>query len=397
MEQLISKNLLKFKNFKKFRDGIERFRKIAIFLYGNVKFAFKTLSKNSNELALWLKTLHPISTKEYRMRRQPVLPIEEIPPDETYYLGYVIEKELEEKIKHNPTDQIIRQEEEKRKEIVQRGENNHKAYLASDHLDVYVATSMRERHEYRYVNSIIKDIFNSRVLAPLKLRVFDPTQAYCKDRVDKGLSEALMLRRARCTIYLAQESDTFGKDSELASTLAQGKPVIAFVPKADDKFCDKLIDELKDLNPDISEVEIILKQLKAFNSSLAWENFEVQSWLKSPEEADLNAVKELFYKIVGQHYDKRAKMLCEIHPLGIQVHIETGVANGVLVARTTQDCARLISRIITNTMEFRLEVKREAEGEYLHLIEEITGCIFRVVTGDAMLTNTFWNYYISGF
>jgi hypothetical protein len=50
-----------------------------------------------------------------------------------------------------------------------------------------------------------------------------PTQAYCSDRIDKGIAEALMLKRAQCTIYLAQESDTLGKDSELASTLAQGK------------------------------------------------------------------------------------------------------------------------------------------------------------------------------
>ena len=48
----------------------------------------------------------------------------------------------------------------------------------------------------------------------------------------EGLAEALMLRRAACTIYFAQENDTLGKDSELASTLAQGKPVIAFVPAA---------------------------------------------------------------------------------------------------------------------------------------------------------------------
>lgn len=39
-----------------------------------------------------------------------------------------------------------------------------------------------------------------------------------------------MLKRARCTIYMAQETDTFGKDSELATTLAQGKPVIVFCP-----------------------------------------------------------------------------------------------------------------------------------------------------------------------
>src|SRR5207249_585684 len=38
---------------------------------------------------------------------------------------------------------------------------------------------------------------------------------------------------AQCTVYSVQDTDTLGKDSELAATLAQGKPVIAFVPTID--------------------------------------------------------------------------------------------------------------------------------------------------------------------
>src|SRR5205085_11019375 len=78
-------------------------------------------------------------------------------------------------------------------------------------------------------------------LRALKLRYFDPTQSDCTSRIDKGLVEALMLKRASCTVYLVQESDTLGKDSELASTLAQGKPVIAFVPSLDvDEYAKKI-------------------------------------------------------------------------------------------------------------------------------------------------------------
>jgi len=40
-----------------------------------------------------------------------------------------------------------------------------------------------------------------------------------------------MLQRATLTIYNAGSQDTMGKDSELAATLAQGKPVIVFVPE----------------------------------------------------------------------------------------------------------------------------------------------------------------------
>src|SRR5205807_9604853 len=80
------------------------------------------------------------------------------------------------------------------------------------------------------VSELGRMIFDHPTIRDLKLRWFDPTQAYCVERIDKGLAEALMLKRAKCTVYLVQETDTLGKDSELASTLAQGKPVIAFVP-----------------------------------------------------------------------------------------------------------------------------------------------------------------------
>ena len=101
-------------------------------------------------------------------------------------------------------------------------------------MDVYVATSMRKPIDFWNVHHFASKLFTSPLLKDLKLRWFDPTQAYCPNRLDKGLVEALMLKRARCTIYLAQESETLGKDSELATTLVQGKPVIAYVPSLKD-------------------------------------------------------------------------------------------------------------------------------------------------------------------
>ena len=154
-------------------------------------------------------------------------------------------------------------------EYLKIGKRNHIAYLSSDHLDVYVATSMRLEHEYIFVNRFVSNVFSKEILAKLKIRWFDPTQAYCDDRIDKGLSEALMLKRAKCTLYLVQESDTFGKDSELASTLAQGKPVVAYVPNGNRKYVDDLLSNLCKLNPDKAPIDIILEQLEVFKPSLA--------------------------------------------------------------------------------------------------------------------------------
>jgi hypothetical protein len=309
-------------------------------------------------------------------------------------LGHLIEQELQRRLKDNPQDENAKREDRLRKSIIKIGQKNHKAYLASDHLDAYVATSMRRRHEFIFVNRITKKIFSHNSLKTLKLRWFDPTQAYCKDRIDKGLSEALMLKRARCTIYLAQETDTLGKDSELASTLAQGKPVIAFVPIGDRKYVNELITDLNEIHKNSYEAKIILDQLRIFDPSLGWSDPEVQDWIRKPTNVDKNKLRQKFEEVVKSHYDKRANTLSQSHPLGIQVDLKTGVANGVLVVRTISDCARLIECILTRKMEFDLVTYTNQEGEYLILKEKISGSIFRVVTGDAMLTNTFWNYYL---
>jgi hypothetical protein len=105
-------------------------------------------------------------------------------------------------------------------------------YLLAPKIDLYVATSMRETWEFEETARDLETLFEKERFKFLKnLDYFDPTQCYCESPVDKGLVEGLVLSRVKATLYMAQESDTLGKDSELASTLARGKPVIAYVPR----------------------------------------------------------------------------------------------------------------------------------------------------------------------
>ncbi|MFL6196522.1 MAG: hypothetical protein ACJ75H_20240 [Thermoanaerobaculia bacterium] len=373
------------------QEGVERFRKLALVLFGNVKFAFKNLSRDVERLNDWLWRLGPREESEFSTRHDPVQPIEPIDGKDTYFLGYIVQADLKRRLEDNPEDAEALEADKKRRRIVEVGIRNHEAYLASDHLDVYVATSMRERHEYLMVHEVAEQIFRHERLKPLKLRWFDPTQAYCHDRIDKGLSEALMLKRAKCTVYFVQETDTLGKDSELASTLAQGKPVIAFVPQAGDSYADQLVTRLKNLYSDRSEQDILLGQLRIFEPQAAWQDTTVRDWLAKPADIDLTQLKARLASSISKHYDRRAKMLQEDHPLGIQVNLNTGVANGVLVVRSVEDCAELIWRVLTKNLAFRLD---ENKNNYVLLREEISDSIFRVMTGDAMLTNSFWNFYL---
>lgn len=379
-----------FSSIEELRQGILRFRKRALILYGNVKFAFKSLSRNVSTLTKEVAESKPTPVEDFERRHSPILSIESIPAEEAYLTGYFIEEELKKKLKEDPNDEEAGTLEKKRLEIVAKAIRNQHAYLLSDHLDVYVATSMRERHEFVAINRLTSEIFGHKLLKPLKLRWFDPTQAYCVERIDKGLSEALMLRRAACTIYLAQESDTLGKDSELASTMAQGKPVIAYLPEGDEQYVDSLISSIQADQPDRGEIDLLLEQLRVFDATSAWSDGEVRNWCQEPSKASAAMIRDRLKDKVKKHYNKRADALMKTHPLGIQVNVATGVANGVLVVRNVNQCAKLVRRILTGTLKFDLE-----EGSaYTALRERISGCIFRVMTADAMLTNAFWNFYI---
>jgi hypothetical protein len=270
------------------------------------------------------------------------------------------------------------------------GQSNHHMYLTYDHLDVYVATSMRERHEFAFVSEFIAKITVHAHIKDLKLRLFDPTMAYCKSRIDKGLAEALMLKRAACTIYLAQESDTLGKDSELASTLAQGKPVIAFVPQMSDKFWRYLYDTFHNLRAGEAPEATLLHMLKIYQPTAAWDDPQIQKHLSGAAYLDFAALELKTKTAVTGHYDKRAKVLKEVHPLGLQTNLNTGVANGLLVARSIEECAHLVRQILLNCMAFSIE--KDSEGNVL-LKEVITQCTFRVMAADRLLTNSFWNFY----
>jgi len=284
-------------------------------------------------------------------------------------------------------------------------------YLALDYMDVYVATSMREQWEFEDVHTTSKSIFAQPILRSLKLRYFDPTQSFLENRVDKGLVEALMLKRARCTIYMAQETDTFGKDSELATTLAQGKPVIVFVPqinvarhaKAAEKRpiaylqrrLPQLLAEDKIPTPKIKGVLRFLEKAADFNPYYHIVGKEEGLFLKGKS---LSAEKLAMCRVLAEAektlFDSRARSLKEAHPLALQVQLESGVANGVLVVRSVKTCAELLYNLLTNSCDFRFDCEREIGIDCL--VERISDSPFRVVTKNPTVSNSFWSRYLSG-
>jgi hypothetical protein len=97
-----------------------------------------------------------------------------------------------------------------------------------DDLDIYVATSMRTRDDFRNMAGFCEEIFSNNRLKDFSLRYFDPTLSAASGHEDKGLIECLMVKCAKLLVYVAGERDSYGKDAEAAMALSQGKPVIFF-------------------------------------------------------------------------------------------------------------------------------------------------------------------------
>jgi transcriptional regulator with XRE-family HTH domain len=335
-------------------------------------------------------------------------------------------------------DEISRMEQTQRKAM-----ENLAYYLASDFIDVYVATSMRSDADFVSVNSFVKSLFSHEQIKPLKLRHFNPTQSWIDDRIAKGLVEALMLRRAAATIYMAQKSDTFGKDSEASVALGQGKPVIVYVPRLNfpdgatdtetlfKKSKGELIDlltprEREDVDETVDEQAIFGKVLntalmKFDEGQLAllaqnhWADFDLfeelhripishradyRRWLDEATRTGASSISIGDFKdsIVGVFvsnaiaFERRAKLFREIHPLALQVILSSGVLNGILVVRTVEQCAEILSRLIKNDLQ--LDFTKD-ERNY-RLVEKLTGSTIRVISRHRLLLNAFSVHYSKG-
>jgi transcriptional regulator with XRE-family HTH domain len=494
-----------FASVEQFEARVRRFQTTAIRIYGSFRKAYKTLSI-CDEVALSdaLAPLESVSRMMYTLRR-PFESIRPIARERLDDLGYIsaervrrenrerhelhskllelatwIEKDSNKSILLFPSKKLHKIQtllrkfdsdleieetlfnkvdpDEVRREAIhmapededlarieetqEMGQQNLSAYLTEPYMDVYIATSMRERADFISVNTFVETIFNDPRIAPLHLRYFNPTLSWISDRVAKGLVEALMLKRASLTIYMAQKGDTFGKDSEASVALGQGKPVIVYVPRLfsaahgidsealmrePDHALRVLMQELNlELDDDLDHQGMVGKILAAQLQSLEpialtkmieqhWADFDLygeikdldsdtqaqaRNWLDEitanvqPPSLPLPHLRGLFIDKLVQaalFFERRAYTFKEVHPLALQVILSSGVLNGILVVRSAEACTRMLEQLLTNTLETELKV----EPENYRLIEKHTGSTLRVISKNRLLTNAFWTQYFA--
>jgi hypothetical protein len=75
--------------------------------------------------------------------------------------------------------------------------------------------------------------------------------------------------------------------------------------------------------------------------------------------------------------------------LGLQIAVNTGVAHGIIVVRSPEQCATMVRKVMLRERTFNIEHEK---GVFL-LREKETNSVLRVVTDDPLLTHAFWAYF----
>jgi transcriptional regulator with XRE-family HTH domain len=492
-----------FVSIDAFRGKVLDFQKVALRIYGSFRQAFKRLS-SIEDLSRELAVLDPVDEVEFT-RRTRFQSIQNIPVERLDDLGYIsVERvrresrerqELSDKLleiaaavradasnwqARIPANRLSRTQTLLRKfdspidldpglfgfidpdmleseahrvapedaDLVriattqEIGLKNSATYLTEPYMDVYIATSMRERADFVSVNSFVERLFANPEVAHLNLRYFNPTQSWIADRVAKGLVEALMLRRARLTVYMAQKGDTFGKDSEASVALGQGKPVVVYVPRLSDAASgidsetlmllddralgarreELSLDEEEGLDKQAQVAEVLRTLLSRLSPpDLArvfdrhWADFDLYGELKDlvdplrentrryldqltrrlegsdapiPPAEVSQALIEILVR-VALFFERRALTFREVHPLALQVILTSGVLNGILVVRSPEACAKVVHRLINNTIETDILI----DQDNYRLVERLTRSTLRVISKHKLLTNAFWTQY----
>lgn len=332
------------------------------------------------------------------------------------------------------------------RETQAQGLRNLARYLSADHLDVYVATSMRLDADFVSVNQFVNALFENPDIKKFKLRYFNPTQSWIQDRVAKGLVEALMLRRAKLTIYMAQKEDSFGKDSEASVALGQGKPVIVYVPKltsrqinvdseqlsntdrkellrilaaeggAEDAEFDETVDDLGLLSR-VLEIRLSKASLSELSQIALehWADFglttesaserihddtsraQFRTWVDSikntgqasplPEGLRADFVRLLVS--TATNFEKRSRLFREQHPLALQVILKSGILNGMIVVRSIESCSAILRALLLND----LDLKFIPDEHNYKLVEQTTKSTIRVISRHSLINSAFATHY----
>lgn len=304
--------------------------------------------------------------------------------------------------------------------IRELGRKNTYAYLSTNEIDIYFATSMRTGLDFVSNSNFVEGVIGILKNNGLNLLSFDPTQSYLDDRIQKGLIESIMIKRCKIVVYNAQEQETFGKDAEAGIGLAHQKPVIIYVPRilphheklrefyeiVDTAGYEKgdLGEALKNkgylsedeyykfIAPETEKGEAIKgilresEKLKSIFREISIDELRAELTSKGYDPTIPEIHKDVreysFEKMLK--FETRALLFKDLHPLSFQISPLDGIARGVFVTRTTGETADLIRVILLKTLEYEIIGEDQALPNYL-LRDKITKSPVRALPKEISL------------
>ncbi|WP_155518280.1 hypothetical protein [Ralstonia solanacearum] len=102
--------------------GITAFRELSLLLYGNVKYGFKALSRDSSRLKLFIsKARSERSDRDFRSRHDPLVQLQKIEGKDAHLLGYISGTEIETRLAEQPENKEFLKQLEYRNKLIDRG------------------------------------------------------------------------------------------------------------------------------------------------------------------------------------------------------------------------------------------------------------------------------------
>lgn len=361
-----------------FEAAVEQFRVKAMWLYGNFYFALKKLGTcEKHEFEREIRKTEPRSSADFESR-EPFSDIESIPKDDLGLLGYVSGKQKIADLEICVELLSLLRDEPRRIGEILGSVGKEKQRKVSDILGGY---------EIAFPSSGVGDLDAGKLdemLARIK-SLSDSLRSRQQKAIEIGLRNThRYLTLPHLDVYVATSMRTqedyenqhafirsvFTNPAVKDLKLRYFDPTVSY---ADDRITKGLVEML------------MLRRARVTIYTASKDD----TLGKDSELAATLAQGKAVVAYVPPGLDRKAELLRVDHPLGLQIDIKTGVAHGIIVVRSPEQCAQMLRKVLLRELAFSI---RHEKGNFL-LEETETHSVVRVVSDDPYLTHAFWTFF----
>lgn len=361
-----------------FEASVERFRIKAMWLYGNFHFALKKLGTSERqEFEREIKKTEPRSSAVFESR-EPFNDIESIPKEDLGLLGYVSGKQKIADLEICVEVLSLLHREPARMAQILGSIGNEKQEkisltLAQHEVD-FPAAGVGELNAAKLGSMLsrmrgIADSLNARQQTAIQIGLRNTHRYLTLPHLDVYVATS-MRKQEDYENQHAFIHAVFENSAVRDLKLRYFDPTLSY---ADDRITKGLVEML------------MLRRARVTIYTASRDD----TLGKDSELAATLAQGKAVIAYVPPGLDQKAELLKVDHPLGLQIDIKTGVAHGIIVVRSPEQCAQMLRKVLLRERTFTI---RHEKGNFL-LEEAETHSVLRVVSDNPYLTRAFWTFF----